>query len=427
MIKDYNHVVSFLENLQIMPKTMPGLDKIKQALNLTDWYQKINPEKVIVVAGTNGKGTTCAALEALLIEADQKVGFYSSPHLISTTERIRLNGKQISKEEFVVLFNECFPIIKDCHLSHFEALTFMAGHYFFGMNPSLNLDFVIFEVGLGGTYDATNAFPHKYSIITKLGLDHVNILGNSLVDIAKNKFGIIAKKNIVVHQPLSEELYDLKKEFQKNMNSNWVESEPFELQVEEQAITPQYFIKYNNTKFKINIPGKRAAENIMTALTMFQILGFYSENYYSALNKIQWSGRMQYIQWPSLECPLYVSGDHNEQGIQSLIEILNDFKWQNLYLVVGIGVDKDAELMLQSLCKLKNLKLFLTETPFKGLKLNEYPDIYSKLAVRCDSNCIDLLNQISKLADSQDLVLVTGSLYLVGSVLSALEDFKKNL
>lgn len=421
MIKDYNQVVSYLESLQMMPKTMPGLDKIKKALDLTDWYQKIDANKVIVVAGTNGKGTTCAALEALLKEADQRVGFYSSPHLVSTTERLRLNGVSISEQDFTDVFNDCLVLIKDCELSHFEALTLMAGHYFFSAKWNLNLDFIIFEVGLGGSFDATNAFPHKYSVITKLGLDHVQILGNNLVDVAKNKFGIIAKKNIVVHQALQEALFELKKEVQKKTNSNWIESEPYELNVKTQKLgqTPKYFIKYRNFEFEINILGRRAAENIMTALTLFQILGFYSEEYYKALNNIQWSGRMQRLEWPGLKCPLYLSGDHNEQGVQSLIEILNDFKWQNLYLVVGIGVDKDAIMMLKRLCELKNVKLCLTETPFKGRKLSEYPEVYLQKAFVCESNCIKLLNQIVGQAESEDLVLVTGSLYLVGLVLEA--------
>jgi dihydrofolate synthase/folylpolyglutamate synthase len=157
----------------------------------------------------------------------------------------------------------------------------------------------------------------------------------------------------------------------------------------------------------------------MTALTLFQIFGFYSEDYYKALNNIQWPGRMQRLEWPGLKCPLYISGDHNEQGVQSLIEILNDFQWQNLYLVIGIGVDKDATMMLKRLCELKNVKLCLTETPFKGRKLSEYPEVYFQKAFVCESNCIKLLNQIVGQTETEDLVLVTGSLYLVGLVLEA--------
>lgn len=414
---NYNEVVAYLEGLQMMPKTMPGLAKIKSALKLTDWYGGLDANKVIVVAGTNGKGTTCAALESLLLAAKQKVGFYSSPHLVTTTERIRTGGAQILTEDFVELFEDCFSLIEQCQLSHFEALTLMAGHYFFSAKWNKNLDFVILEVGLGGRFDATNAFPHKYSVITKLGLDHVNILGYGIVDIAENKFGIVQKKNIVVHHQLPEEVYELKKVVQKKTKSNWIESDKCELKINKENLSPRYFIKYNNLEFEINIAGKRAAENIMTALTLFKILGFNSDNYQAALNKIDWSGRMQKILWPNLQCPLYLSGDHNEQGVLSLIEILHDFQWQTLHLVVGIGTDKDAELMLKQLCELTNIKLYLTQTPFKGRTLDEYPEKYSSLAILKNSDVIDLLEKISVKAQRVDLVLVTGSLYLVGEVL----------
>lgn len=461
MVTDYNKVVSYLESLQIMPKTMPGLEKIKKALLLTSWYQNIDANKVIVVAGTNGKGTTCAALESLLLEAKQQVGFYCSPHLVSTTERIRLNGLPIPQEDFVTLFKECEELIEKCQLSHFEALTLMAGHYFFSPAASMKqirgcsqLDFIILEVGLGGTYDATNAFPHKYSVITKLGLDHMNILGHNIVEIAKNKFGIVSAGNTVVYHALPPEVFALKESIEKQTHSKWIESEKCEFIVEtrfedsdgvvnrtQQA--PKYFLEYNKVRFEINMIGRRAAENIMTALTIFRALDFSlrfssdrfdvrsDTNFYAALNKIRWPGRMQKVNWPNLtgffgsssssfsQCPLYISGDHNEQGIQSLIEILNDFKWKTLHLVVGIGVDKDANAMLKKLGQLKNMKLYLTETPFKGLKINEYPDLYKKTATEMNPDVTQLLKHIFQQADTEDLVLVTGSLYLVGQVLNA--------
>ena len=410
----YKEAVTYLENLQLMPKTMPGLEKIKAALVLTDWYASIDPNKVIVVAGTNGKGTTCAALEALLLSAGQRVGFYSSPHLVSTTERIRLNGIDISEHDFVVLFQESLPLIEKCGLSHFEALTLMTGYYFFGKSWENNLDFAIFEVGLGGSFDATNAFPHKYCGITKLGKDHVNILGDDLNEIAKNKFGIVGNKNIVVHHKIPDEVADLKRITQKITNSNWVEAEIYEMKIKK---GPSYFLTYNESTFQVNQPGARAAENIMTAISLFQVLGFDLNGHQKALNNIRWSGRMQKLTWPGLKCPLYLSGDHNLQGVESLLEILKDHRWNTLHLVVGIGVDKDAEKMLQKFTEVESVKLYLTETPFKGIKITEYPEAFSKVAFEKNSDISSLLNNIADHARDDDLVLVTGSLYLVGEVL----------
>lgn len=410
----YKEAVTYLESLQLMPKTMPGLEKMKAALVLTDWYKTIDPNKVIVVAGTNGKGTTCAALEALLLSAGQRVGFYSSPHLVSTTERIRFNGVDISEDDFVVLFQESLPLIEKCGLSHFEALTLMTGFYFFGKNWESNLDFAILEVGLGGSFDATNAFPHKFCGITKLGKDHVNILSDDLNEIAKNKFGIVGNKNIVVHHKIPDEVADLKRITQKVTNSNWVEAEKYELKIKK---GPSYFLTYNESTFQVNQPGARAAENIMTAVSLFQVLGFDLNGHQKALNSIRWPGRMQKLNWPGVTCPLYLSGDHNLQGVESLVEILKDHKWSTLHLVVGIGVDKDAEMMLKKFTEVKSVKLYLTETPFKGLKITEYPEAFSRVAFEKNSDISCLLNSIAAHANEDDLVLVTGSLYLVGEVL----------
>lgn len=415
----YTQAVSYLESLQLMPKTMPALEKMQSALSLTDWFGTLDPNKIIVVAGTNGKGTTCAALESLLLSAGQKVGFYSSPHLVSTTERIRLNGNDISESDFVTLFNDSLPLIEKCSLSHFEALTLMAGIYFFSPKWNNQPDFVILEVGLGGSFDATNAFPHKYCGITKLGIDHTNILSGDLTEIAKNKFGIVGLKNIVVHHHLPEPLLNLKKETQKRTNSNWVEAENYDLEIKKMPAEPRYFLKYLDVKFPINIPGARAAENIMTAISLFQVLGFDLSGHEKALNSIAWRGRMQKTDWPELKCPLYLSGDHNLQGVESLLEILRDFQWRTLHLVVGIGVDKDAVQMLNKLSELNNKKLYLTETPFKGRKISEYPEDFFNSAVAVDADPLSLLNSIVKSAFADDLVLVTGSLYLVGEVLKS--------
>lgn len=418
----FSEVVQFLESLQIMPKTMPGLQKIKKALEQTDWYSQIDPNKVVVVAGTNGKGSSCAALEALLLQAGQSTGFYSSPHLVSTTERIRINQIAISESEFVNLFEECAALIEKCELSHFEALTLMAGHYFFsGRFLSAAPDFVIFEVGLGGEFDATNAFPHKYNMITKLGLDHTNILGNSLDQIAKAKFGIVGKKSIVVYSRLSAEALARMHEVRKLTNSNWVEVESPVLRIEKSDSEPKYFLNVRDREMQINLLGLRAAENIMNAVTMFEVLGFDLYGNEAALMKIKWPGRMQKVNWPAIKCSLYLSGDHNEQGVESLKQILSDFRWKNLHLLVGIGADKASEVMLKKLCELDSIKLYLTETPFKGLAVTDYPTEFLQMAVQKNREIKPLLESVAMTALEEDLCVVTGSLYLVGEVLKLLE------
>jgi dihydrofolate synthase / folylpolyglutamate synthase len=159
---NYHDVVQNLEARAIMPKTMPGLEKMKQALSILDKQIDLSESYIITVAGTNGKGTTCAILEGLLRSENKSVGLYTSPHLVSTTERIRYNGESISESDFRDVFVLLKPILDQCELSHFEALTLMAAYYF----SKKKCEYILFEVGLGGTYDATNVFPNQMSIIT---------------------------------------------------------------------------------------------------------------------------------------------------------------------------------------------------------------------------------------------------------------------
>lgn len=412
----YHDAVAFLESLQIMPKSMPGLEKIKRAVTETNWFHDIDPNKVIVVAGTNGKGSTSASLEALLIEAGQSVGFYSSPHLVSTTERMRVNSFDISEAHFVELFCKNEKIIRDFELSHFEALTLMAGSYFFDRDKPL--DYIIFEVGLGGLYDATNVFPHKYSVITAIGYDHMSILGHTLDEIARNKFGIVGKKNIVVHHTLHKDLLPLKIEVAKATNSNWVEAEKAELRIiKTDKQRPRYFLSYDGVEVEMGLPGERAAENIMTAVTLFQIFGFDFRSASAGVKKINWKGRMQRLNLEGWPCDVYLSGDHNEQGVESLLKILADFSWENLHLVFGAGADKSVEAMLQKLVQLQNIKLYLTETTFKALPIEKYPDVFLKQSVLAEKKITTLLSVIRARAQPGDLCLITGSLYLVGEVL----------
>ncbi|AZZ35926.1 hypothetical protein CIK05_03670 [Bdellovibrio sp. qaytius] len=410
----FNAVVSALEVLNIMPKTMPGLEKLKQALQHKTWFQDLPPEKIITVAGTNGKGTTCAALQTLLLSAGKKVGLYTSPHLISTTERIRINGEPISEAQFIELYHENKNLISQYDLTHFESLTLMAADCFFAKN---NLDYVIFEVGLGGTYDATNVFPNRYSVITALAMDHQNILGNTVLEIAKNKFGIIKPNSKVIHHPLPAEVFALFSEVLTKTNSQAIAAISGTVTCEKSA-EPYWFLHSPWGKTLLNLPGQRGGENIMTALTVFEELGFEPQDHLMSLEKMQWLGRMQKVKWPTIAAPVYLSGDHNIQGVQSLAHILQYFEYNDLHLVVGIGQDKAADEMLRILLGLPRCKLHLTKTPFKGRSVTDYSE---ELRLKSDSDNDDVIELLNSLTVAKnDLVVVTGSLYLVGQVLSEL-------
>lgn len=415
-IDTYRKAIDYLESLSIMPKTMPGLEKMKLALQEVDWFYQIDADRVIVVAGTNGKGTTAAALESLLASAGKKAGLYTSPHFLETTERIRINKKDITQKEFFDLFCKNLNLIQKYQLTHFESLTLIAADYFFNRSKHEALDYVIMEVGLGGLYDATNAFPHKYSVITKIGLDHQNILGNTILEIAKNKLGIVHEKNVVVHHKMEPEVEQLMDSVLSQTGSIRVPLIDFEV-----VFNSQYQDWECHTKkwgpIATNMVGPRGVENIATAMTLFDFLGYDLSKNKWALSEIAWPGRMSMIHWPNLNCPTYISGDHNIQGIQSLVEILKNYKWNNLHIVVGIGAEKESSEMLEILSQLKNVQIYLTETPFKGKSLDQYEiseSVNQRIKTK-NKEVVDILNSMS--VKKNDLVIITGSLYLVGKVL----------
>jgi dihydrofolate synthase/folylpolyglutamate synthase len=179
-----------------------------------------------------------------------------------------------------------------------------------------------------------------------------------------------------------------------------------------------YSLNYEGHKFEINLPGKRGAENIMTAMTAFEVLGFNPIEFLPCLNKIRWNGRMQKLFLKNFVCPVYLSGDHNPQGFASLVELLNEMKFSELHLVIGIGADKDAETIFSEINQLNSpYYLYLTQTPFKGRKINQYPDQMLAAAKSANEDYKKILSEIVANCKQDDICVISGSLYLVGEVL----------
>jgi dihydrofolate synthase/folylpolyglutamate synthase len=378
-------------------------------------HLRINPNKVIVVAGTNGKGSTCATLQTLLIAAGKQVGFFSSPHLVRINERIRLNGKNISNPDFRKVFNKIHSYADD--LSHFEYLTLIAVYYFFELK---NVDFAVFEVGLGGTLDAVNAIPHNISVITKLGFDHEKTLGYSLPEIASNKFGIISSNNKVFHSKFYDsEVKELAEKISFAQFALLVEAFPYDCEVDVSGKYPVFFIKTPFGKFKMNLQGERAAENTALAITVFDYLvgRQNTSKFLPAISKVKWPGRMQKISYKGRD--IFLSGDHNPQGIKSLCDILEFYNFEKVHFVIGVCNDKKHNEMLEQLANIDGSCVYLTETPEKTLPVLDYDEKFRKLAKFISSNPIETLETALSAANRNDLIVVTGSLYLVGKILKS--------
>ncbi|MDR0753421.1 MAG: hypothetical protein LBE95_02005 [Holosporaceae bacterium] len=390
---------------------------IKRALEAL--HLEIDPARVIIIGGTNGKGSTCATLQKLLMASGKNVGFFSSPHLIKVNERIKFNDRDISDETFNKIFEVVHKKVRDFKLSHFEYLTLMAAQYFFAEK---NVDFAIFEVGLGGSHDATNAIPHGMCAIARLGMDHELILGDHLLKIAQNKLGIVSPGNKVFHTKFPDEkVMELALLVAEKLQAKLIEANSYDCIVDTSDRYPSFGIKTKWGDFKMNLQGQRAAENTSLAITIFEHLLEYLmdinkdiRQFLPAIAQVNWPGRMEMINRSGRD--IFLSGDHNPQGIRSLLDILQFYNFKDVHFVVGICNDKNHYEMLWELMNFKNSHIYLTETPHKTLPIKDYDAIFLSSAKFASANQIDTLDAAISNASDGDLIVVTGSLYLVGMI-----------
>lgn len=405
----YREAVTWLETRNPMPLLRPGIEKTRAALREAGLLERVEPQKVIHVAGTNGKGTTAKTLEQLLLSAGQSVGLYTSPHLVETTERLRINGQDLSQDEFAQLTNRYHDLIEKHDLSHFEALTLFAADLFF---KSHQPTWAIFEIGLGGTWDATNVIPHHTSVITPLGMDHMHILGNTLEEIASNKFGIIQKGNLVFRAGFDESIEPLFSQVMGHQGAHDHRVEPARFEIEKGSPLPRYILKTPWGDTALSLPGSRAANNMLLALNVFAGLGFDPKQHLATLSKILWPARMTPLKGLA-PCPVYLSGDHNVQGIKSVIEILKDCDYENLYVILGVSKNRILKDFITPLEELRQCEVILTKPQFQGVEpeTSTHPFFASPLAA---------LEWTKSKAQPRDLIVITGSLYLCGDFLKQL-------
>ncbi|WP_298544375.1 folylpolyglutamate synthase/dihydrofolate synthase family protein [uncultured Aquimarina sp.] len=293
-----------------------------------------NPEskfKSIHVAGTNGKGSTSHMLASILQESGYKVGLYTSPHLKDFRERIRINGEVVS-EEYVVSFiashKQYFEVNQ---LSFFEMTVGLAFQYF----ADSQVDVVLVEVGLGGRLDSTNIITPEISVITNIGLDHTQFLGNTLSEIASEKAGII-KKNVPV--VVGRTTIETKKVFINKALS--LQSDIF------------FASDYQGDIFDTDLKGAYQKENVKTVLQTVSVLqeqgwGIDQQHIYkgfrNVVNNTGLLGRWQILQEnPKVICDTA----HNEDGLQLVMEQLSNEKFAKLHIVIGVVNDKDLKSIL---------------------------------------------------------------------------------
>ncbi len=374
------------------------LDGIKKFCNyLGEPHQKF---KSIHVAGTNGKGSSSHMLAAILQEAGYKVGLYTSPHLKDFRERIKINGQEIPEEEVVSFVYSHKDYMSQNALSFFEMTVAMAFDYF----ASAEVDIAIIEVGLGGRLDATNIIQPEVSLITNIGFDHMDILGNTLAQIAIEKAGII-KPNVPV------------------VISEWHRDTEAVFKAKSAAVgAPIYFASdIIEKQYSTDLKGAYQEKNIKGVVTVLRHLSGFnvtSKHIKAGLSNVVGItgllGRWQVL----LNEPLVIADTaHNEAGISLVVKQLMNTPHKRLHMVLGFVKDKDLVTILP-LLPVDALYYIAPPAIQRGLD----PLVFIKRAARFNLFCNhynsvnEAFKAAKKQAEKEDLIFIGGSNFVVAEV-----------
>jgi len=356
--------------------------------------------KSIHIAGTNGKGSVAHMIASVMQESGYKVGLYTSPHLKDFRERIKINGEMISEENVINFVKENKFIFDKIDLSFFEFTVAMAFDYF--ANEEVNI--TIIETGLGGRLDSTNIINPELSIITNIGLDHTNLLGDSLEEISLEKAGIIKNNVPVIIGRKQKETTNIFRDTSKQKNAPLIYSE-------------------EQKEYKTDLLGEYQKENIDTAVTAINELQkqnwkISEENIKSGLLRIVKNTSL-FGRWQILnKTPLIIcDAGHNEDGIKEIVKQLNKLKYKKLHFVYGTVNDKNFDKIFRILpqdaeyyfCK-PNLPRGLDEMVLRNLAYKE------GLKGKSYSSVGKALTLAKNNANNDDLIFIGGSTFVVAEV-----------
>lgn len=365
-----------------------------------------NPEakfKSIHVAGTNGKGSTSHMLASVLQEAGYNVGLYTSPHLKDFRERIRINGNPISKQFVMGFIKRNRKFFQNNHFSFFEMTVGMAFDYF----AKKKVDIAVIEVGLGGRLDSTNIILPELSIITNIGFDHMQFLGNTLEVIAKEKAGII-KPNIPVV-----------------IGETQVGTSPVFMNLATKNNSEIYFAdKEINKVFNSDLKGSYQLKNIKTVMKSVEVLNHedynISKNHLKngLLNVVANTGMMGRWQVIGNKPKIICDTAHNKEGLSYVIEQLLSESFEKLHIVFGVVNDKDLTTILPLLPK-SALYFLCKPNVMRGLDATELKSSFNKYDLNsiAFNTVAEAYNEAKAKADYNDLIFIGGSTFVVAEII----------
>ncbi len=404
-----------------------GLERTFRLLELLG-----NPQdnlKLIHVAGTNGKGSTTAMITKMLNGLGYKVGMYTSPFLEEFEERIQINGENIPKDVLAELVTYIKPYIDKVeeegygHPTEFEMITVLMLLYF----EREKIDFGVVEVGLGGRLDSTNVIIPIVSVITSISFDHTNLLGNNLREIAGEKCGIIKRNIPTIVFPQQEEVMDvvIKKCEKENSKLYIVNFNDAELLDIVKGDKPFQKVKIKGEKeYILELPllGEHQIYNLALAIKVMEVVekqGFIHLNnkaIENSVREVMWKGRLEVLSNNPL---IVIDGAHNIQGITTLKNnIQKYFNYKGVYLILGILADKDVEMMVKEITPLAKKVYAVTPHSIRAELAQDLRDEIIKYNENCKAyeDYEEAFNNALKDAKENDLIIASGSLYMIGDM-----------
>jgi dihydrofolate synthase/folylpolyglutamate synthase len=385
--------------------------------------------RFIHIAGTKGKGSTAAMIASILQTAGFKVGLYTSPHLITFRERIRINGEMISEDQVSGLVTQIKPYVDELrkHEDQFGIFSFFdvyttLGILFFWIEK---VDFAVLEVGMGGRLDATNVVQPLVSVITQISYDHTISLGSTIESIATEKAGIIKDNGYVVTSPQVPEALEIIRNtcaekkarlFQVGVDIHFRKDDG-------SFNVTGIFSEYRN--LRIPLIGDHQMINAATAIGALELLRFHDftvtvENVRTGFEKVKWPARVQVI---SQNPTIVVDVAHNEASAKALRETIeSNFKYGKLILVIGISQHKDIKGIGRQICSIAD-QVILTKV--NNPRAMEPEDMKAELSDICEDAIItqdvpSALEKARSIAGPTDLICIMGSVYLAGEAMQAL-------
>ena len=427
-----DYILSFAD-YERMPRSAVVFDLRRMERLLARMSNPQNAAKSVHIAGTKGKGSTAAMLASILKQSGYRTGLYTSPHLLSIRERIQVDGRQISEDEFARLAARVKPEVEAVNtssdlgeLTTYEILTALAFMYF----QDRGVAYQVLETGLGGRLDATNVVQPEVCVITSISYDHMDVLGDTLAEIAREKAGIIKPGSIVVTAPQVPEAMDVLEDVCRQREVKLVKVGS-DVSWRQKSLSPEkqsFQLRGLKGDYNIEVPllGEHQLENAVAAITAAEALAgrgavITAEAITSGIASVDWPGRLQVLRrkpW------VIVDGAHNGDSVRRLVAALRQyFMFEKAVVIFGASSDKNIAAMAAELKTFPDRVIVTSSHHPRAVAVGQLVEEFSRESImpEASENVASAVEKALSLAGPADLICATGSLFLVAEVMEYMQ------